>query len=104
MIAAIKNLFKRKEEPSQKQVDQLVQNTYRFEKWEDAIPYLGKPVKVCRVEAPDVTGYLTGVSVVIVESKITKGFLEINGHRWEHWRCRPDFYAIANPRSFRVFG
>ncbi len=78
-------------------------HTYRFEKWEDAIPYIGKPAIVRMVGYPDITGYLTGISVVVREGKITKGLLEINNRRWDHWRCQPDFKAIKNPALFRVF-
>lgn len=101
MIRAIVNFFKRKAT----HVEAVVMNdsrTYRFEKWEDAIPYIGKPVRVCMVESPDITGYLTGISVVISEGKIIKGFLEVNHHRWDHWKCQPDFKAIKNPALFRV--
>ncbi len=104
MIKAIVNFFKRKKTNLEILVMRKDHHTYRFEKWEDAIPYIGKPVVVCRVESPNTTGYLTGISVSMLGDKITTGFLEVNHYRYEYWRCRPDFYAIENPRSFRVFG
>ncbi len=58
----------------------------RFERWEDAIPYLGKPVRVCLVESPDVKGNLTGILLAMSGDEIITGFLEINGYRWEHWK------------------
>jgi hypothetical protein len=65
----------------------------RFEKWEDAILYLGKPVRVCLVESPDIKGNLTGILLSMSGDEILTGFLEINGYRWEYWKCRAENYA-----------
>lgn len=67
-----------------------VVRTTRFEKWEDAIPYLGKRVVVSLVESPDIKGYLTGISLAMDADRIVTAFLEVKGHRWEFWKCRPD--------------
>lgn len=68
------------------------QLSIRFEKWEDAIPYLGKPVRVCLVESPDVKGNLTGIILAMSGDTVLTCFLEINGYRWEYWKCRPEYW------------
>jgi hypothetical protein len=62
----------------------------RFEKWEDCIKYLGKPVRVCFVEGPDVKGRLNGISLATNGDEILEVFLEVNGFFWEYWKCRPE--------------
>lgn len=62
---------------------------YRFEKWEDTLPYLGKPIVVCLEEMPNVTGIMEGISLVMSGDKIIDAHIEIKGQKWEFWRCKP---------------
>lgn len=66
------------------------ENKY-FKKWEDALPYIGKKIRVHLVEYPDVIGYLTAVRVAMSGDEILNGFLEVDDTRgaWEYWKCSP---------------
>lgn len=59
-----------------------------FEKWEEAVPYLGKQITVSFVENPDITGLLTGISLVMNGTEIINAYLEVNNNKWEYWRCK----------------
>lgn len=59
----------------------------RFEKWEDAVQFLGKPIRVHLVEQPDIIGNLTGISLVMFNEEIISCLLEVNGYKWEFWKC-----------------
>jgi len=89
----LKMLFGSRKPALNKPVVMRSSHPSRFEKWEDAIPYLGKPVRVCLVESPDVKGNLTGILLAMNGDEILTGFLEINGYHWEHWKCRAENYA-----------
>lgn len=62
--------------------------TNRFEKWEDAVSYMGKQITVSFVERPDVTGLLTGISLVMNGDKIVTAFLEVQNNKYEYWKCK----------------
>ena len=62
--------------------------TKRFEKWEDAVPYLGKQITVSFVESSDVSGLLTGISLVMDGTEIITALLEVNNNKWEYWKCK----------------
>lgn len=89
VINVLQKLFGKKDKPLDAHSAETTHQK-RFEKWEDAIPYLGKPVKVCLVESPDVKGNLTGILLAMNGDKIIIGFLEINGYRWEYWKCQAE--------------
>lgn len=59
-----------------------------FEKWEEAVPYLGKQITVSFVENPDIAGLLTGISLVMNGTEIINAFLEVKNNKWEYWRCK----------------
>lgn len=71
----------------------IKKESIRFESWEDAVPYMGKPVTFCReIEAPNVTSRLTGIKVSVgLDGEITKAWLQLgpNWHNVDIWRCRP---------------
>lgn len=70
----------------------IKKESIRFESWEDAVQYMGKPVTFCRVEAPNVTSRLTGIRVSVgLDGEITKAWLQLgpNWHDIDYRRCRP---------------
>lgn len=61
----------------------------RFDNWEDAKPYLGKKIKVNPVESPSFVGILEGIHLVMNGTEVKTAVLEIEGGRWECWKCGP---------------
>ena len=59
-----------------------------FEKWEEAVPHLGKQITVSFVESPDIRGLLTGISLVMNGNEVINAFLEVNNKKHEFWRCK----------------
>ena len=64
-----------------------------FEKWQDALPYIGKQVGVRVVESPDIKGAFTGLDFWTDENtgEIKKVFIRLNEWpgRYEFWECYP---------------
>lgn len=71
-----------------------------FEKWQDALPYIGKEVGVRVVESPDVKGVLTGVDFLLDDKtgEVKKVYLELAGRysTYEFWECYPVNKVIEN--------
>lgn len=61
----------------------------RFEHWTDAKKFLGKKIKVHLVEMPTVIGYMTGIHLLMEKEEVLTALLEVNGNRYEFWRCSP---------------
>lgn len=64
-----------------------------FEKWQDALPYIGKQVGVRVVESPDIKGMLTGFDFTLNDKteEVDKVYLKLADHhaKFEFWECYP---------------
>mgnify|MGYP003425451452 CR=1 FL=1 len=64
-----------------------------FEKWQDALPYIGKQVGVRVVESPDIKGRLSGIDFLLNDKTgdIEGVYLKLTGQygRYEFWKCYP---------------
>jgi len=69
---------------------QTIKSDGIFENWKDALPHLGKPVRVCLVESPDINGVMTGIELSMKGDEISEVYLKVNGTygMWEYWKCR----------------
>ena len=72
-----------------KKYSSLTKPGQRFERWEDAVPFMGKEVKVKLVEMPDITGKCCGIFLEEDDNKKVIGYLKIKGEFWGYWQVTP---------------
>ena len=67
----------------------LTKPGHRFERWEDAVPFMGKQVKVKLVESPDITGRCSGIFLEEDDNKNVIGYLKVGDGFWGYWQVTP---------------
>ena len=75
-----------------------------FKKWDDSVPYLGKKVRACLVEMPDVVGDLISIELRMDKEKVTTAYLGISGYRYgkfEYFKCSPEENIISKKKELK---